>query len=188
MVVGVTGDGQAPAFYRIGEDHRGPIFGGVGLLQDRYHLGQIVAAQIADHAGQLIIADGCEEILQVWVLLSVHGNEAAAQLVPRQPHQQLVLLVAHVVNALAHPLAMLLDEKALQLAPVFGFQHLPAPLVEHRHERACTDTGHHAVQALTVQVHDPDRVAQFGHPVVEDGFPHIAFVQLGVADDGNEAV
>ena len=107
---------------------------------------------------------------------------------PGEAHKQLILLVAHVVDALADLFAVFLGEEVLQLAAVFGLEHFPTPLVEHRLERAGADSGDDAVEALAVEVDDPDGVAEFGHPVVEDSLPDIAFIQFCVADDGDEAV
>ena len=188
MVVGIARGRQPPAFDRIGENYRGAICGGVGLFKDTNHLGEVVAAQIADDAGQFLIAYRGQQPFQVCVLVPVYCDEAAPQLVAGQTHQQLILLVAHVIDAFAHALAVLLGKEALQLASILRLQHLPTPTVEHRHQRPGADAGNHPVQALAVQIHDPDVVGQFGHPVGEDGFPYIALVQLCVADDGNKAV
>ena len=131
MVVRIAGDRQAPALDGIGKDDDGPVFGCVGLFEHADHLGEVVAAEVADDGWQVGIADGGDDLLQPGIFVSVDCDEAAAQLVTGKADEKLILLVAHVVDALADLLAIFLGEEVLQLAPVFGFEHLPAPLVEH---------------------------------------------------------
>ena len=47
--------------------------------------------------------------------------------------------------------------------------------------------GDDAVEALAVEVDDPDHVAEALERRVGDGLPHVALVELGVADEGDEA-
>ena len=188
MIVGIARNRQPPPLDRIRKDHRRPVRRGVRLLQRLDHLRKVVAPKIAHHARQLRIAYRRQKLLQARIPAPFHRYKPPPQLVARQPHQQLVLLVAHVVNALANLFTVLLRKKILQLAPVLRLQHLPAPTVKHRLQRPRPDARNHPVQALTVQVHDPERVGQLRHPLIKDSLPHVALVQLRIADDGNEPI
>src|SRR3954452_17982789 len=60
-----------------------------------------------------------------------------------------------------------------------GSDELSAPLVD-------AYAGHNPVERLAVEVDKPHNVAEAGRRRVGDRFPDVAFVQLGVAEDGDE--
>ena len=67
-------------------------------------------------------------------------------------------------------------------------KHVPAGAGEEALEAGGLDARNHAVEALAVEVDDPDHVAEALDRFFGDGFPDVAFVQLGIADQGDEAV
>jgi len=75
-------------------------------------------------------------------------------------------------------------EQLLQQPPVLDGEHLPARGVEHALQAGGADVGDDPVEALPVEVDDPDDLAELGHHRVEDRLPAGALVQLRVADEG----
>src|SRR5215468_1475082 len=75
---------------------------------------------------------------------------------------------------------------ALRTAPA-QLDHPPARGLEPFRELTPPAVGHDAVEALPVHVHDPQEVVEAGHVLLEEGFPDVALVELGIADHGDEA-
>ena len=101
--------------------------------------------------------------------------------------EALVEVVGHVVDCAAEQLAVGLGEGGLQLAPVLGVDDLPAVRLEHLTPHLDPDAGDYPVEALAVQVDDPEDVPGVGEGRVGDGLPHDALVELGVAYEADEA-
>ncbi len=113
-------------------------------------------------------------------------QQAAADLRPVLADQGLVLLVGHPVDAPAQGLASRLREERLELPPVFRLDHLPAQVLEEPLEPCRPDAGHDPIEALAVEIHDPQQVAEPLQGVVQEGLPDAALVQLGIAHEGHE--
>ena len=183
VVARVARDRQPPALHRVGEDHAGPvpdlIAGGVG----GQHAGQVVPTQVGDQRGQLVVGHAGQGL--------VHAGRGAVveplpQLLTGQAEQRLVVLVGHVVDPGPQRAAVGLGELGLELAPVLGLGHVPAGRLELAPPVRGADAGHHPVQRLPVEVDHPHHVAQPVRGRVEDGFPDVALVQFGVAQQGDE--
>ena len=107
---------------------------------------------------------------------------------PRTAKRRLVLLVRHVVDVAAQVLAARPGEGRLQPAAVLGLDDVPAGVVEELHRARWTFMpGDDPVEALAVEVDDPGDVAEALQRGVGDGLPDVALVELGVADEGDEA-
>ena len=162
----------------------------VGFLERAEQLAQVVATEVAEQARQVRVRGARHGSGQVLLLV---GGRAADQPfasgLAGQAHQVLVFLVEHVVDAAAQGRAAASGEGRFETPTVLGLDHLPADAAEQGFHLLHLDAGDHAVQTLAIQVDDPQHVAQAraADGFVADGLPDIAFVQLGVADDGDEA-
>src|SRR4029079_18955109 len=76
----------------------------------------------------------------------------------------------------------------LESAAVLALQHLPAAGLEQRLELGGADTGDNAVEALAIEVDDPEDVAETLDVILEDGLPDVALVELGVAHQRDVAL
>ena len=79
-------------------------------------------------------------------------------------------------------------EARLQSPAPAQLVHTPAAGTEHLGELARAAIGDDAVEALPVDVHDPQHVAELTHDVLAERLPHVALVELGVADHDDEAL
>ena len=77
-------------------------------------------------------------------------------------------------------------EGRLQLAAVLGLHDMPARVVEELHEAPGLHAGDHPVEALAVEVDDPQHIAEALERRVGDGLPHVALVELGIAHQRDE--
>ena len=122
---------------------------------------------------------------------AVAGGERSLErlhdLLVRGREQLLVLLVRHLVDAPAQQLASRLGEGGAQPAAVLQLDDLPAGAVEAALERVCADHGHHAIERLAVEVDHPHRLGEAARRGIEDRLPDVALVELGIADQGDEA-
>ena len=171
---------------RVREDRRRPV-GRPRLGERLLHVDDVVAAEIPDegadgavvgleHTGQRVAVSNRERTLERLDDLLVGRRE-----------QLLVLLVRHLVDPRSQKLTAGLRERGAQLAPVLQLDHAPARTVEAALERLGADHRHDAVERLAVEVDDPDRLLQPARRRVEDRLPDVALVELGVADQRDEA-
>ena len=114
----------------------------------------------------------------------VTAGQALPELGVRAAQQALVLGIGHLVDAGPQGLPAGAGEQLLQQVPVLDRQHLPPGGGEHPLQPGGTEDGDDAVQALPVQVDDPDHLTQLADHRVEDRLPAGALVQLGVAQQG----
>src|SRR5690606_19457060 len=96
-------------------------------------------------------------------------------------------LIAHFVDPGAQPLAAGAGEDPLQAAAVFGLKHLPTTDGEELLELGNPDPRHHAIEALAVEIDDPEQVAKAMERLLDDRLPHVALVQLRVTDQRDPA-
>ena len=110
-----------------------------------------------------------------------------ADLRPVLPDQGLVLLIQHAVDAAAQGIPARTGKECLELAAVFGLNHLPAHVLEEPLQAGGPDAGHDTVQALAVEVHDPQQVVNPLQGVVQECLPDVALVHLGIPHQGDKA-
>jgi hypothetical protein len=101
--------------------------------------------------------------------------------------QRLVLLVAHLVDAAAQGVAAGGAHGGFEPGAVFGLEDLPAGTGEEGLEAAGADTGDDPVETLAVEVDDQDDVAEALDRLLGHRLPDVALVELGVAEEGDEA-
>ena len=184
MIARVAGGRQPPALDRVGEDHAGAVGDGVARGEGLEQLRHVVTAEVADESG----AGG------VVVLPQEGGDvvggaveEPGAGVIVRQPEGGLVLLVGHAVQPGAERLPTGLAERLDLASSVLHLDDVPAARLELRAPLVDADARHDAVEGLAVEVDDPHDVAEAAGRRVGHGLPDVALVELGVADDRDEA-
>ena len=182
MVLRVALGGQPVPLHGVGEDHRRP--GVVDRPERLAERVEVVAAQVADRGAQGGVVERVDERAQVPVVV---GGAVSRQAVPQlgvgAAQQPLVLGVGHLVDAGAQRVAAGPGEQLLQQVPVLDRQYLPTGGGEHPLQPGGAEDRDDPVQALPVQVDDPDHLAQLADHRVEHGLPAGALVQLGVAEE-----
>ena len=147
----------------------------------------VVAAEIADERSDGAVVGLEHPGERVAVANRERTLERLDDLLVGRREQLLVLLVRHLVDPRSQKLTAGLGERGAQLAPVLQLDHAPARAVEAALERLGADHRHDAVERLAVEVDDPDRLLQPARRRVEDRLPDVALVELGVADQRDEA-
>ena len=96
--------------------------------------------------------------------------------------QRLIELVGHLVDAPAQNIAALLGVRLAQPAAVLQLDYLPATGRKLLLQLGRFDDRHNAVEALAVQVDDPENVAEIAGLRLDHRLPEVALVELGVAE------
>jgi hypothetical protein len=99
----------------------------------------------------------------------------------------LVLLIGHAVDPSAKCIAIRLTELVPQAMSVLDLLNVPACCLELLLPLPGAHPGYHTIKGLSVEVDDPQDVAEPLGDRVSDRLPDVAFVELGVADDRYEA-
>ena len=162
----------------------------VRLVQRLDDGGEVVAADVAGHGVDLVVGQSREETVHRGIdarPAPARGQRLRAPLAG-QPEQRLVLGDGHRPPAArwsasppgrakqrAQPRPQRSSMTRQPLAANICASWLP-PRV-----------GRDPVEALPVEVHDPQEVAEGGHRLLEQRLPHVALVELGVADHHDQA-
>ena len=101
--------------------------------------------------------------------------------------QRRVEVVRTVVDPLAQRRAIGLGERRLQQLAVLERDDLPADRAEEVLDLGEQALGYDAIEALAVVVDHPPDVADVVLPALEQRLEHVAFVELGVADERDHA-
>src|SRR5512135_397728 len=64
---------------------------------------------------------------------------------------------------------------------------MPALIGEQFPDALRLAVGNHAIQALAVQIDDPEDISQLGEIILPQGFPNIPLVQLPISDQSDKA-
>ena len=184
MVERVAGDGQAPSLDRVGEHDARPVGDLVATSVAADELGEIVTGEVLHEGGEVVVAVLVHECSE---RRARPQEEPLAQLRARQTEQGLVLLVRHAVDVPAELVTSRLLERSLQLRAVLRLDDVPPRRGEVVHQLLDLLVRDDPVEALAVGVDDPHHVAEPLESRVRDRFPHVAFVQLGVAGECDEA-
>ena len=88
----------------------------------------------------------------------------AAEVVPVASEQPLVLGVGHRIDPVPQGLTVRSGEQRFEQPSVLQREDLPAGRAEHAGQPGAGDQRHHPVQRLTIEVDDPDDLAEFGTP------------------------
>ena len=114
-------------------------------------------------AGSCVVGDAGQQLGDAGGVRAARRAAGPAARPAVAAQQPLVLGVGHVVDPVAQRGAARPGEQLLQQPAVLDREHLPAGRREHALQPAAPHVGHHPVQRLPVEVHDPDDLAQLGH-------------------------
>jgi hypothetical protein len=173
---------QAPGLDCVREDHARAVFDGVGLTVGVEQISEVVAAKIAYSGAQLGVVELAHDPLDICSRAPFAG-QPLAQLGGRAAQQALVLVVWHLIDALAQRFAAALLKERAKATAVLDGDRLPAGGIKHRADTPGSNLGHDAVERLAVDVDDPQHLAEPRDERVEQRFPDGALVKLGVADE-----
>ena len=186
MVLRVADGGQTPALERVGEHDVGAGVE-INLGEGVAEFGEVVSAQVAEGFLEVVVFPASHQPRHVPGVARDPG-QPLAQTLGRHSEQALIDLVGHFVYGETEQFAVGFGELGLELLAVLGVNHVPAVGVEHFAPGADSDAWNDSVEALPVEVNDPEDVAKPLHLRFGYGFPDRAFVQFRVADYGYVAV
>ena len=157
MVERVAGEGQAPAFDGVGENHRRPVRRLQSLADHVDQILQVVAAEVGQQARQLLVRHVLDDPGDLLAALAV---DAAARR-RRLPSSRISvwyssLPMSSIAWRSASPPGL---ANASRKAPaILHLEHPPAALGEQPLQLGGADAGDDAVEALAVEVDDPEDV------------------------------
>ncbi len=147
-----------------------------------------MAADVGDQRGQRVVGQIGQQPIERGVDAAVGGrHQRLADAAGRQPQQALVLDRRQSLQPRAQPLTARPREARLQRAAPAQLVHAPAARAEQVGELARPRVGHHAIEALPVDVHDPQHVAEPADDFLAEHLGDVALVQLGVPHHHDEA-
>ena len=144
--------------------------------------------KVGQERGQLLVRVSIQKPRETLVFARFTAREALSYLAPASPDQHLVLAVRHVVDAPSQRFSVPERERGLQALSVLELHHVPAVQAELIANLLRLAVGHDAVEALAVQVHHPDDVAQVRHVFLRQRLPDVALVEFGIPHQGDEAL
>ena len=185
VVGGITGQGQIPAFDRIGKNHNRLGLDSERLGKGFEHPFQVVPAQIGQQFLDLIRLITGQQFSHGRVFFSVGLNETITDSDTVLEQQALVLLIAHLIDPGSEFESVGFAEDVFELVAVFEVNDMPAVGGEHFPQLLSAAVRDHAVEALAVQVHNPQHARHALGIGFTQRFPDIALVQLGITHQGN---
>jgi hypothetical protein len=128
-----------------------------------------------------------EDALEPVALLAVDVVERVADDLLGGAEETLVELVRHLVDPAAQELAPLPGVGLAQPAPVLELEHLPPGGAELVFELMRLDDRDDAIEALAVEIDDPEHVREPASLRLEHRLPEISLIELGIAEHRDEA-
>ena len=184
-MAGIAGQGQVPALDRIGKNHNRLGLDGERLGKGFEHPLQIVAAKIGQQFLDLIRLITGQQFGHSRVFFSVGLHETITDSDTVLEQQALVLLVAHLIDSGSELEPVGFAEDVFELVAVFEVDDMPAVGGKHFPQLLSAPVRDHTVEALAVQVHDPQHARHALGIGFTQRFPDIALVQFGITDQGN---
>ena len=183
VVPGVADERQLPALECVGEQYVGPgrqIDAVEGVAQ----LGEVVAPQVRQQVLELRVVPPRQQAAQVVrVAADARHPFADDRGVTLSSRWYMSLDMSSMAARSSSPLGSW--KAACSFLPYLASITRPAVRGEHLAPHPDADAGDDAVEALAVEVDDPENVLRLGHGVVGDSLPHDALVQLGVAEQAD---
>ena len=105
--------GQPPALDGVGQDHHGLVMNAVRLIESLENALDVVAPQVGQKSGQLLIREAIQQPREAFVFARVIAREAFSYLAAAPSDEALVLAVRHVVDASSQRLATSKRERGL---------------------------------------------------------------------------
>ena len=188
MVHGIARERQSPPLDRLRQDDARALSLFPRLIERVENESEIVPAHVGHRGGQRLVGEIPQRAVQRGVHLSARRrDERLPHRAGGAPQQRLVFRVRHRLEARPQTFPTALGEKCLEPPSPAQLDDAPAGRAEPFGDLAPPAVGRHAVETLAVDVHDPQKVAQPRHVLLEERLPHVPLVQLGVADHGDEA-
>src|SRR5262249_23751372 len=106
----------------------------------------------------------------------------------RHAQQVVIFAAGHRLEPAAEAVTTRTAEDAFEAATPPQLADAPAMRDKQILELARANIRHDSIQALTIDVDDPQHVTQSVEWFFGQGFPHVALVELGVAHHRNEAL
>ncbi len=184
MVVLMPGQRQPIALDGISQETDRPItrsaFEGVDQR------GQVMTAEIGHQAAQILVGPALDQ-RRDQALVAQIVEQAAAPGGAALIGQGRIKLVGAGVDPVAQSLAARFGEGGLEQRAIFEDPDLPSHRLEQLGNPFIEAFPDHRVEALAVVVDDPPAILQTVLPAFQQTFEDVAFVQFGVADDGDHA-
>ena len=188
MIHRVARERQPPSLDRVGEDDARPRAVACRLVEGLDDGREVVAADVADQRAERLVGGAREKSIERGVRIAVaRGDQRLSHRSRGQPEERVVLGIGHRLEPRPQPLAAGPRKARAEPRAPAQLDDVPPGGGEPRAELAPPRVGNDAVEALAVHVHDPQQVAQVGERVLEQRFPDVPLVELGVAEHGDEA-
>ena len=189
VVQRVAGDRQAPALDREGEDDAGPLGLGVAGLEPGDDVAEVVAGEVA-RAGRRGRRRGRRRAPRASFARCGWRAPASSPSRISLPGRRSMLWyspfgISSMRRRSVSPPSS--ANAARRRGPYFSVTTCQPWSANTRRELRRADAGHHAVEALAVEVDDPGHAPEAARGGVGDGLPDVALVELRVADQRHEA-
>lgn len=182
MIVLVTGKRRAPALDRIGQEDRRPVV--VNAVERIGQRRQAMAAEIVHEVSQFGIGTPLDQRRHA-ALVADLVEQSAPPGGPALEGQCGIKLVRAGVDPVLQARSTRLGERRVLQRAVFDDHDIPAEGLENSLDTLPQTFAHHAVKALAIVVDDPPGIAQVMLPAFLQALVDIAFIQLGITDQGN---
>ena len=145
-----------------------------------------MATEVPQEGLQLVVVPLADEFGHVSGVLTC-ARQPLSQRGGVNPEQSLIHLVRHAVDAVTKQISPRQLIGRLEFLPIFGVNHVPAVGVEHLSPDICPDTWDNPVEALAIEVDDPQGILKAFQGGVGYAFPDYPLVKFGVSDEADKA-
>ena len=182
VVVLVSGEREAVALDRVGDEARGPV---VPHGPERVaHGGHVVAAEVRHQAAEGLVVVLVEQLPDA-VRVAEFTHELPAPRRAALVREGRVARVGGRVDPVAERLAAGALERGFEETAVLEHLDAPVEVAERRLQTVREPVDHDRVEALPVVVDDPPHVAHVVLPRLDERLEDVPFVELGVAGQGD---
>src|SRR5690606_23549769 len=143
-----------------------------------------MSAQIAHQRREFVITSGFNKAGDVSLIADLVHQALAPCSAPLEGERRVELIGASV-DPVAQLFATRFCKCGLLQLSVLQYHNVPAEIAENRFKTRPKTLPHHSVKALAVVVYHPPGVAKTMLPSFQKGLEDVAFIHLGIADEGN---
>ena len=176
---------QVPAFDRIGKDHNGLGVDGERLGKGFEDPPQVVSAKIGQQRFHFIRLIASQQLGHSLISLLAVLHKTITDSDPVLEQQTLILLITHLIDPGSEFKPIGFTEEVFERGAVFQIDDMPAVGGKHFPQLLGAAIRDDAVEALTVQVNDPQHTR---HPLnigFAQRFPNITLIQLSITNQCN---
>ncbi len=182
-------NGSMPALDGVGEDDGRAVALRVGRRATPLQLGLVVPAEVGEQPGQVVVGDIGDDARR-----GHRGRSAGAPSISRArasgPGRRIrtwysSLDMSSMRSRSASPPGI--AKRSCSRRPYFASSTCQPAAANMPSTRWMRMPGHDPIQALAVEVDDHRHVPEVAQAVLEDRLPDVALVELGVADERDEA-